>query len=187
MDIYLITETGARPVALDAIGRTLEQGTGVVWIDFGHDEHDGERLLTDLIQAQPEDVEDCHTRMPVPKLHAYRDHYFSAINGLARGTDERLYFQPLKIFFNPKLLITVMGPTSASVTPEAVRGDLLLVRDRLAAPEVAADVSLRAGHRDQVPDPAQPGGARHGRRHACGRAGEERDEHRPGAGRDGAG
>ena len=135
MDICLITEAGVRPVASDAVGRTLEQGGGIVWIDFGHDEPDGERLLTDLMQARPEDVDDCHTRMPVPKLHAYRDHYFSAINGLARGTDERLYFQPLKIFFNATLLVTVMGPTSASLTPEAVRRDLLLVRDRLASPE----------------------------------------------------
>ena len=63
------------------VGRTLDGDAGTVWIDFGHDEHDGERLLTDLLQARPEDVEDCHSRMPVPTLNAYRDHYFSAING----------------------------------------------------------------------------------------------------------
>ena len=56
--------------------------------------------MIDLLHAQPEDVDDCSSRMPVPKLHAYPDHYFSAINGLARGIDGRLYFQPLKIFFN---------------------------------------------------------------------------------------
>jgi hypothetical protein len=69
--------------------------------------------------------------MPVPKLHAYPDHYFSAINGLARGIDGRLYFQPLKIFFNAKLLITVMGPTSKALTADAVYRDLTLIRERL--------------------------------------------------------
>ena len=39
----------------------------------------------DLLHAQPDDVDDCSNRLPVPKLHAYADHYFSAINGLARG------------------------------------------------------------------------------------------------------
>jgi magnesium transporter len=71
--------------------------------------------------------------MPVPKLNAYSDHYFSAINGLARGTDGHLYFQPLKIFFTGRVLVTVMGPTSAALTPEAVHRDIVVVRDRLAA------------------------------------------------------
>ena len=58
------------------------------------------RLLTELLQVQPADLDDCFNRMPVPKLNAYSDHYYSAINGLARGTDGRLYFQPLKVFFS---------------------------------------------------------------------------------------
>ena len=69
--------------------------------------------------------------MPVPKLNAYGDHYFSAINGLARGTDGRLYFQPLKIFCPERVLFTVMG-RSAALTHEAVHRDIALVRDRLA-------------------------------------------------------
>jgi magnesium transporter len=135
VEICVITETGTRALPAEDVGRTLDSDAGTVWIDFGHDEHDGERLLTDLVQARPEDVEDCHSRMPVPTLNAYRDHYFSAINGLARGVDGRLYFQPLKIFFTPRLLVTIMGPTSRSLTPEAVRRDLLVVRDRLTASE----------------------------------------------------
>jgi magnesium transporter len=69
--------------------------------------------------------------MPVPKLHAYADHYFSAINGLARGIDGRLYFQPLKIFFTATLLVTVMGPTSTALAAEVVCRDLTRVRERL--------------------------------------------------------
>jgi hypothetical protein len=109
---------------------------------------DGERLLTDLIQAQPEDVEDCHNRMPVPKLHAYRDHYFSSINGLARGSDERLYFRPLKIFFNPEVADHRHGAYqriahagSRAAGPPSRPGPA-----RLAG--CGVHVSLRAGHRD---------------------------------------
>ena len=112
--------------------------------DLGIDEREGMRLLVDLLHARPDDVDDCFNRLPVPKLHAYADHYFSAINGLARGTDGRLYFQPLKIFFTANVLITVMGPTSAALDTAAVRRDLTLVRNRLDThqlrPESAFDL-----------------------------------------------
>jgi magnesium transporter len=91
------------------------------------------RMLTELLRVQPADIDDCFNRMPVPKLNAYSDHYFSAINGLARGTDGRLHFLPLKIFFAERVLVTVMGPTGAALTPEAAHRDIVVVRDRLAA------------------------------------------------------
>ena len=137
MNICLVAATGVLPLPPEAAAnQTFDRDAGLLWIDLGHEEREGMRLLTDLLQAQPADVEECHTRMPVPKLHAYSDHYFSAINGLARGTDGRLYFQPLKIFFNANLLITVMGPTSAALTPDAVRRDLTLIRNRLTSQEL---------------------------------------------------
>jgi magnesium transporter len=131
MDIYAVTASGVRSLSVDAVRHALTVGGDIVWVDLGHEEREGMRLLTDLLQAQPDDVDDCSSRRPVPKLHAYTDHYFSAINGLARGIDGRLYFQPLKIFFNAALLITVMGPTSKALTPEAVHRDLMLIRERL--------------------------------------------------------
>ena len=131
MDICVSTATGVRSRSVDAVRHSLAGAGEIVWIDLGHEERDGMRLLTDLLHAQPDDVDDCANRMPVPTLHAYPDHYFSAINGLARGTDGRLYFQPLKIFFNATLLITVMGPTSTALTHEAVYRDLTTVRERL--------------------------------------------------------
>jgi magnesium transporter len=132
VNICVITAGGVRSLSVDAARHTLADGSDIVWIDLGHEDREGMCLLTDLVGAQPDDVDDCSNRMPVPKLHAYADHYFSAINGLARGEDGRLYFQPLKIFFNTTLLITVMGPTSTALTPAAVHHDLTLIRERLA-------------------------------------------------------
>jgi magnesium transporter len=136
MDVCVVDTTGVRPVSTEAAVAVVESGTGIAWIDLGHDEREGMRLLVDLLHAQPDDVDDCFNRLPVPKLHAYADHYFSAINGLARGTDGRLYFQPLKIFFTANVLITVMGPTSAALDPAAVHRDLTLIRDRLDTPQL---------------------------------------------------
>jgi Mg2+ and Co2+ transporter CorA len=136
MDVCVVDTTGVRPVSTEAAVAVVESGTGIAWIDLGHDEREGMRLLVDLLHARPDDVDDCVNRLPVPKLHAYADHYFSAINGLARGTDGRLYFQPLKIFFTANVLMTVMGPTSAALGPEAVHRDLTLIRDRLDTPQL---------------------------------------------------
>ena len=136
MDICVVTPTGVRPLSTEAAVTTVESGTNVVWIDLSHQESDSMRLVVDLVHARQVDVDDCSNRLPVPKLHAYADHYYSAINGLARGTDGRLYFQPLKIFFNANLLITVMGPTSEALTPDAVHGDLAAIRRRIEAREL---------------------------------------------------
>jgi magnesium transporter len=136
VDICVVTPTGVRPLSTEAAVTTVESGTNVVWIDLSHQESDSMRLVVDLVHARQVDVDDCSNRLPVPKLHAYADHYYSAINGLARGTDGRLYFQPLKIFFNANLLITVMGPTSEALTPDAVHGDLAAIRRRIEAREL---------------------------------------------------
>jgi magnesium transporter len=136
VDVCFVTATGVRPLSAEGAAATVQSGTGIVWLDFGHEESEGMRLLVDLVHAQPADVDDCSNRRPVPKLHAYGDHYFSAINGLARGSDGRLYFQPLKIFFTANLLITVMGPTSAALTPDVVHADLDRIRRRLGAHEL---------------------------------------------------
>jgi Mg2+ and Co2+ transporter CorA len=64
-------------------------------------------------------------------MRFYADHHFSAINGLARGSDGRLYFHPLKLFLTPTTLVTVLGPTSSSLTSDIARRELADVRQRL--------------------------------------------------------
>lgn len=51
-------------------------------VDADHADTAGMTLLTDLIPGQPQEVLACHTRSPVPALHAYADHCYSAMNGL---------------------------------------------------------------------------------------------------------
>jgi magnesium transporter len=75
-------------------------------------------------------------------MHFYADHHFSAINGLARGNDQRLYFQPLKTFLTPSILITVLGPTSHALTPETARRELAAVRKSLDARDLRPATAL---------------------------------------------
>jgi Mg2+ and Co2+ transporter CorA len=93
-------------------------------------------LLTATIKPRQEDLRDVGNRTPVPKLHIYPDHHFSAINGLARGSDGLLHFQPLKTFLTERQLWSVFGPSTASLSVQAVNRDLDIVRQQVDDQEV---------------------------------------------------
>ena len=144
MEVRLITELGVRaPSTITAREVRLSSGS-MTWLDMDYTDQRGMALLAELIAVNPADVQDCSSRVPVPKLHVYADHHYSAINGVARGNDGRLHFQPWKIFLQPALLVTILGPTHAALTGEAARRELLAVRARLDAgtfhPSSAFDV-----------------------------------------------
>lgn len=131
MRVRVVTDAGVDEVAPEALGGQVGASEGLVWADLDHSEAAGMALLPRLFAVRAADVEDCHVRGPVPKLHLYPDHHYTSINGLARGVDGRLYFQPLKIFQNPHLVITVLGPTSTALRGDAARRELGAVHRRL--------------------------------------------------------
>jgi Mg2+ and Co2+ transporter CorA len=126
-----VTTTGVVEVPTATTADTMCTEDGLVWVDLDHTDERGMALLPQLLDARPIDVEDCHARTPVPKLHLYPDHHYTAINGLSRGSNGRLYFQPLKVFQNPHLVITVLGPTSSALPRDAARRELDAVHHRL--------------------------------------------------------
>lgn len=131
MRVRVITSTAVDDVPAEDVEKVLAAGDGLVWIDLDHTDEQGMAMLPELFDVRAADLADCHTRTPVPKLHLYPDHHYTAINGLARGPDDRLYFQPLKVFQNPQLVVTVLGPTSTALQRAAARNELTAVHRRL--------------------------------------------------------
>ena len=131
MRVREVTEGRVKELTAADVGSAVAAGEGLVWVDLDHTDEPGMALLPQLFDVRAVDIEDCHVRTPVPKLHLYADHHYTAINGLARGTDQRLHFQPLKIFQNPQLVVTVLGPTSAALHGDAARHELGAVHRRL--------------------------------------------------------
>ena len=115
MRVRRITDTDLIEVPTPIDDSIISRTNGLVWIDLDHTEEQGIALLPQLFDVRVGDVEACHARDPVPKLHLYADHHFTAINGLSRGSNGRLYFQPLKVFQNPHVVVTVLGPTSSAL------------------------------------------------------------------------
>jgi magnesium transporter len=136
VEVRLINEAGTRTLPADEVPAAVSRG-GVVWVDLEHTDEPGMALLASLIKVYPADVQDCYTRTPVPKIHAYADHLFSAINGVARGRDGRLHFQPLKVFMNADVVVTVLGPTHPALTVEAAHRELTVVGRLLDSRELS--------------------------------------------------
>jgi Mg2+ and Co2+ transporter CorA len=130
MEARQISPSGAAWLSRTETHDAAARDGGTLWLDFDHTDEDSMELLGELIDVRPSDIQECHNRSPVPKMRFYADHHFSAINGLARGSDGRLYFVPLKLFLTPKALITVLGPTSSSLTSEIARRELTTVGQR---------------------------------------------------------
>jgi Mg2+ and Co2+ transporter CorA len=136
MELCWVTETGPEPVSPEAAHELAARDDGVLWVHAEHTDEAGMTLLPHLIAARSADVQACHMRSPVPALHAYPDHFFTAMNGLARGTDGRLHFVPMKIFSRPSVAFTVLGPRHAALPSATAVHDLSAVRERLQTPEL---------------------------------------------------
>ena len=91
MRVREVTDAGVNELTAADVGTAVAAGGGLVWMDLDHTDQQGMALLPLLFDVRAADIEDCHVRTPVPKLHLYTDHHYPAINGLARGVDEPLH------------------------------------------------------------------------------------------------
>jgi len=142
VEARLILAGDTRPLQPDAVADAATGDEGVVWLDFDHTDEAGMALLTKLVRVFQADLQDCYTRTPVPKIHLYADHLFSAINGVARGDDGRLHFQPVKVFMNSRVVATVLGPTHLALSADAARRELVAIAARVDAGELRPESPL---------------------------------------------
>jgi magnesium transporter len=131
VDARLLADGVAHTIGLDELPAALERLDASVWVDFDHTDAAGMAALAHPLRYHPHAIEDCHNRTPVPKVHIYADHLFLAVNGLVRGSDRQLHFQPLKVFVDPHRLVTVLGPTHAAVDVAHCHHETEAVRRRL--------------------------------------------------------
>ncbi len=136
MEIRKITSSGVHVLDPSDLAEVANLSNQVTWVHLDHNDQGGMALLVQLVGPDPDDLRDVHSRTPVPKLHMYTQHIFSAINGLARGSDGLLHFQPLKVFLTPHMLWTVFGPATTSLSVSAVNHDLNILRDKVDSQEV---------------------------------------------------
>ena len=124
MEVRWISATGVRTLTADDVAGVAHSTEGLLWVDLDHSESDGMALLSDVFKFEPETIDECQVRTPVPKLRRFPDYTFTAINGVARGDDGVLHFQPLKVFSTPTQIVTVLGPTHQALGTDAAHREL---------------------------------------------------------------
>ncbi len=142
MDIRWIGRDGMSTVQLSRVPELVARDDGIVWAHIDHDDDFAMSVLILTVAPRPDDLQEVSSRTPVPRLHMYPDHHFSAINGLVRGTDGLLHLQPLKVFLTPRVLWTVFGPTAAALPEAAVARDMDIVRRQLEDGEIHPDTTF---------------------------------------------
>ncbi|MGH9273894.1 MAG: magnesium transporter CorA family protein [Acidimicrobiales bacterium] len=146
MDVRLLASGSVDAITLHDLPGAVGRADTTVWVDFDHTDDDGMAALADPLHYHPAAIEDCHNRTPVPKVHLYSDHIYLAVNGLVRGEDRQLHFQPLKVFVDPRRLVTVLGPTHGAVDVADCHHETEAVRRRLDDGRLRADSAMDLGH-----------------------------------------
>jgi magnesium transporter len=103
----------------------------LLWVDLDHSESAAMALLSDVFEFEPETIDECHVRTSVPKLRRFPHYTFTAINGVARGEDGVLHFQPLKVFSSPTQIVTVLGPTHQALSSGAAHRELSRIAEQV--------------------------------------------------------
>ena len=136
VELRWISQAGVELLSPTDLRQFADRTDGTIWAHLDHDDEQGLAVLVSTVNPRSDDIRDVGSRTPVPKLHLYANHHYSAINGLARGTDGLLHFVPLKVFLTPQTLWTLYGPATALLPAAAVHADLDVVKAQLASGEI---------------------------------------------------
>lgn len=137
LSIRWIADGASKSIGVDELEDFRDRQAGVLWVDLDHTDTEF-APVSDVFGLAEADVEETHHRVPVPKVQFRPTHVFAATNGLVKGNDERLHFQPLKTFYLPPTsLVTALGPTHEALHRSAAGQPLTDVAARVDAGKLA--------------------------------------------------
>ena len=118
MDVRWIKPEGVEVHAVADVPALLKREDGFLWIDIPRCENDDATRLAELFRFHPLSLRECQDRVPLPKIHAYRDHFFVVLHGIEAGDAAALHTVELDVFLSVRYLVTVHGPTDDGVPAE---------------------------------------------------------------------
>lgn len=131
MDVRWITANGLEWRNLDELESLLEREDGFVWLDISAGDIHASAKLREL-GFHPLAVRECQERMPIPKVHVYKDHFFVVLHTIEIGDGGKLLQQQMNCFIHEsRYLVTVHGSLQPGAPPEQVCDELEVVRHRI--------------------------------------------------------
>ncbi len=107
-------------IDLDAISDRIATGDGFVWLGLYEPDDTTLDKLQEEFGLHDLAIEDAHKAHQRPKIEAYGNSLFVAVN-TAQMVDERIVYGETHIFVGPKFLITVRHGASLSYAPTRAR------------------------------------------------------------------
>jgi magnesium transporter len=121
--VRFVTPAGLEEHREADIPALLAREGGFLWVDVPGLDAEGAALLTDVFHFHPLSVRSCQERVPLPKIHAYADHFFVVLHGVEPGEGGRIHTAELYLFISQRYLVTVHG------RPEEGAPDDLIARE----------------------------------------------------------
>ena len=123
MDVYSVTQTGAKPYPVDDLPRLLEDRDALIWVDIPVCEPPDAEVLVEVFGFHEIAIRDCLERNHVSKIHFYEDHVFTVLHAPELGQRGHVHYVELDQFLGPNYLVTVHGPLNPAVNPSVAALD----------------------------------------------------------------
>ena len=114
-----------------ALRELLKRPDGFVWVDVPECDAATGAALAEVFRFHPLSLRECQERVPLPKIHAYADHFFIVLHGVETDDAGAHYMVELDIFLSVRYLVTVHGPSEAGVPSEALAREARTVMSKI--------------------------------------------------------
>jgi magnesium/cobalt transport protein CorA len=111
MEVRWITAKGYEHRTVEELPELLKRTDGFVWVDVDRADAEATQVMSEVFHFHPLGVRECQKRLPLPKLHAYQDHFFLVLYSMQVEASGRLKLFQLSVFINEqRYLVTVQDP-----------------------------------------------------------------------------
>ena len=131
IDVYLVTDSGAKTVSVEELPELLQDRDALVWVDIPRCDPMVATTLSEIFGFHDIAVRDCVERNHISKLHVYDDHVFTVLHAPQIGPRGHVHYVEIDQFLGTNYLVTVHGPLSEILDPEVALLDTRQVLYRI--------------------------------------------------------
>jgi magnesium transporter len=148
MELRWISGSGIESRDRSELPELLGRDDGFLWLDIPDCDDEAAAVLSETFGFHPHAVSDCREKRRIPKVHTYADHVFLVLHALEFEEEEDGWGHLIELdqFVGDRYLVTVHGPLSPHVPPEAALRETESVRRRMEAGTFRPKMPAELGH-----------------------------------------
>jgi Mg2+ and Co2+ transporter CorA len=119
ISVYSIHSSEIHAHTIENVPSLLQQEHGFLWIDIRECDNAATAFLTETFHFHPLAIQACREPSHLPKVHAYAEYMFIALQIPELGSDDHIHLLEMDQFLSRKFIVTVHEPGSKLVSLEA--------------------------------------------------------------------